>query len=134
MMAIWDELDEAFEEEDQQGAKLCLMTHSNTQENGHAESFCYRKKRQHSYRKAERSQNNLPKQHFSKPPYKRSSYQHKKTSYKIGSANLQGPTSIWVPKNLLNVGMSSSKEEKAMVLGQWLLKAYDQRQTKLSLF
>ncbi|XP_045791661.1 uncharacterized protein LOC123886384 [Trifolium pratense] len=32
MMATWDEIDEAFEEEEQQEAKMCLMTHSDTQE------------------------------------------------------------------------------------------------------
>ncbi|MCI26141.1 phytoalexin-deficient 4-2 protein, partial [Trifolium medium] len=33
MMATWDELDEAFEEEEEeQEAKMCLMTHSDSQE------------------------------------------------------------------------------------------------------
>jgi hypothetical protein len=47
------------------------------------------------------------------------------------NTNSQGPKSVWVPKVLLNshAGMSPNKEEQAMVLGQWLLKAYDWRQT-----
>ncbi|PNX64685.1 phytoalexin-deficient 4-2 protein, partial [Trifolium pratense] len=32
MMATWDELDEALEDEEQLEAKMCLMTHSDSQE------------------------------------------------------------------------------------------------------
>ncbi|CAJ2648355.1 unnamed protein product [Trifolium pratense] len=91
---------------------------------GHLEPFCFKKK---SLYRSEHSQNNLKRNFYSKPPYKRSSYQYKKMPYK--STNLQGPKKLWVPKNLLNsnTGMSSSNEEKALVLGQWLLKTYDRR-------
>ena len=51
-------------------------------------------------------------------------------SYSQRNTNPQGPKSLWVPKNLLNsfAGMSPNNNEQALVLGQWMLKAYDWRQ------
>jgi len=43
------------------------------------------------------------------------------------NTNPQGPKSIWVPKLLLtsDTGMYAGNQEKTLVIGQWLLKAYD---------
>jgi hypothetical protein len=114
---------------------------------GHLEAFCFKKKerKQVFYRTPEHSQNGLRNRNFRKPvhrhslntlrrdvykrtPYKRSSYSQR-IPYKKFETNTQGPKKLWVPKNLLNsnVGMPSSSQEKALVLGQWMLKTYDRR-------
>ena len=64
-------------------------------------------------------------------PVKRNAYYGVKCVWvpKGTIANSQGPKRLWVPKTLLtsSAGMSSSSQEKAMVLGQWMLKTYDWR-------
>jgi hypothetical protein len=99
---------------------LCSYCHTQ----GHNRFFCYKKVLQE---KRDHSQNNLQRKNqrhkFPKPVFNR-------------NTNSQGPKSVWVPKVLLtsNAGMFSNSQEKALVLGQWMLKAYDWRQTKLSIF
>ncbi|GAU10443.1 hypothetical protein TSUD_419200 [Trifolium subterraneum] len=137
MMATWDDLEEAQSEVEEQEAN-----------DGHLEAFCFKKKarKQDFYRTPEHSQNGLRNRNFRKPvhrhslntlrrdvykrtPYKRSSYSQR-IPYKKFETDTQGPKKLWVPKNLLNsnVGMPSSSQEKAFVLGQWMLKTYDRRQ------
>ncbi|XP_045791507.1 uncharacterized protein LOC123886217 [Trifolium pratense] len=64
----------------------CTFCHKD----GHLEPFCFKKK---SLYRSEHSQNNLKRNLYSTPPYKRSSYQYKKMPYK--STNLQGPKKLW---------------------------------------
>jgi cell division protein FtsB len=102
--------------------KKLFCSYCHTQ--GHKRFFCYKKTLQE---KRDHSLNNLQRKNqrhnFSKPVLNR-------------NTNSQGPKSVWVPKVLLtsNAGVSSNNQEKALVLGQWMLKAYDWRQTKLSIF
>ena len=79
---------------------------------GHLEPFCFRKRKRLASQKLK---NNY-------------SYFHKKETPKVNT-NHQGPKKIWVPKELLTstAGMSHNSQEKAMVLGQWMLKTYDWR-------
>ncbi|KAK2354753.1 gag-protease polyprotein [Trifolium repens] len=97
---------------------------------GHLETFCFKKKerKQPLSQHREHSQND-PRKRIYKPPHRRTSHQVVKRPAKTVFTNPQGPRNLWVPKVLLksNVGMSSSSQEKAMVLGQWLLKTYDKR-------
>lgn len=47
---------------------------------------------------------------------------------------MQGPEKLWVSKILLlsGVGMFvQQQKEKVVVLGQWMLQAYDQRQKQI---
>jgi hypothetical protein len=102
---------------------------------GHIESFCFKKnfnRKEHSHKKREQSQNVLQMHSYSKTSYKRSTYYHKKKSYKRNNTNLQGPKSLWVPKSLLTcfVGVSLSNQEKVLRLGKLMLKEYDFGKTK----
>lgn len=78
----------------------------------HQESECYLKKRKRC------SYCNKTGHHEFKCYSKNKSFKN---------ANTQGPKSMWVPKLLLTseTGIHSGNQEKALVLGQWLLKAYD---------
>ncbi|GAU48747.1 hypothetical protein TSUD_241680 [Trifolium subterraneum] len=109
MMATWDDLEEAQSEDEEQEANVCLMTHSNAEEDGHLEALCFKKKarKQVFYRTPEHSQNGLRNRNFRKPvyrhslntlrrdvykrtPYKRSSYSQR-IPYKKFETNTQGP-------------------------------------------
>jgi hypothetical protein len=102
--------------------KKLFCSYCHTQ--GHKRFFCYKKtlheKRDHSLNNLQRKNQ---RHNFLKPVLNK-------------TTNSQGPKSVWVPKALLtsNAGMFSNSQEKALVLGQWMLKAYDWRQTKLSIF
>jgi hypothetical protein len=96
---------------------------------GHIENFYFKKRdREQFLLHKEHSQNNLRKKVY-KPPHRRIQQNVTNKHARVNFTNLQGPKNLWVPKILLksNVGMSSSSQEKAMVLGQWLLKTYDGR-------
>ncbi|CAJ2636642.1 unnamed protein product [Trifolium pratense] len=101
---------------------FCSFCHKH----GHIRYFCFKKRSTHHVK--DHSPDNL-QNYFQKKSYKRSP--HKKIPFK--NTNHQGPKTLWVPKVLLNsnAGMSASSQEKAMVLGQWLLEAHDRRQTQL---
>ncbi|WJX83902.1 hypothetical protein P8452_66528 [Trifolium repens] len=96
---------------------VCSFCHKH----GHVRFFCF--KRKALQKKKDYSQNSLQNRFQKNIPYKKPTV--------IRNTNSQGPKSVWVPKVLLNshAGMSPNNEEKALVLGQWLLKAYDWRQT-----
>jgi hypothetical protein len=101
---------------------------------GHIESFCLKKifkRKEHSNQKAEHSPNVLQMHSHFKTSYKRSTYYHKRTSFKRNNTNLQGPKSLWVPKSLLTcvVGMSLSNQEKVLKLEKLMLMEYDFRKT-----
>jgi hypothetical protein len=106
---------------------------------GHVKFFCFKRKALN--KKKYDSQNILQNRFQKNVPYRKPNVMRnqnrfqKNVLYKkptvMRNTNSQGPKSVWVPKVLLNshAGMSPNKEEQAMVLGQWLLKAYDWRQT-----
>jgi hypothetical protein len=83
---------------------------------GHLEPFCFRKKKNQTFQK--------PRVNHKTSPVKF----HKK-KFSEYNTNHQGPKKIWVPKALLTstAGMSHNSQEKALVLGQWMLKTYDWR-------
>jgi cell division septum initiation protein DivIVA len=85
---------------------------------GHIEMFCFKKKH-----KQEQSKNKLSK------------HNNKRQSHKRYQTNIQGPKTIWVPKNSVNIsaGMSLNHEEKTMVPRQWMLKTHDWGQKKFSI-
>jgi hypothetical protein len=96
---------------------------------GHLEKFCFKKRdREQFLLHKEHSHNNLRRKVYN-PPRRRIPHKVISKHARVNFTNPQGPKNLWVPKTLLksNVGMSSSSQEKAMVLGQWLLKTYDGR-------
>ncbi|XP_045821909.1 uncharacterized protein LOC123914780 [Trifolium pratense] len=108
---------------DQKVKKLfCSFCHKH----GHIRYFCFKKRSKNSVRdhSPDNLQNWSQRNAYTKPSHKRIHFKN---------TNQQGPKSIWVPKVLLNsnTGMYASSQEKAMVLGQWLLEAHDWRQTQL---
>jgi len=83
---------------------------------GHLEKFCFRKENVLAFQKKRYLfKTNLTKLH--------------KENFSRNNTNHQGPKKIWVPKTLLTstTGMSHNSQEKALVLGQWMLKTYDWR-------
>jgi hypothetical protein len=102
---------------------------------GHKRFFCHKKVLQE---KKDHSLNNLQRKTEKHKPQKQvfRTGRHNFQKPFNTKTNSQGPKSVWVPKALLtsNAGMSSNSQEKALVLGQWMLKAYDWRQTKLPIF
>ena len=83
---------------------------------GHLEKFCFRKERDRVFQ----NKKIMFKTNFIK--FHTEGLSHK-------NSNHQGPKKIWVPKNLLTstAGMPNNSQEKALVLGQWMLKTYDWR-------
>jgi hypothetical protein len=96
---------------------VCSFCHKH----GHVRFFCF--KRKALQKKKDYSQNILQNRFQKNMPYRKPAF--------MRNTNSQGPMSLWVPKVLLNsyAGMSPNNEEKTLVLGQLLLKAYDWRQT-----
>jgi len=83
---------------------------------GHLEKFYFRKEKELVFQKKRYMfKTNLTKSH--------------KENFSKNNTNHQGPKKIWVPKTLLTstAGMSHNSQEKALVLGQWMLKTYDWR-------
>ena len=83
---------------------------------GHLEPFCFRKKKRQALQKP-------------KITHKSKCINFRKKKTLKNNTNHQGPKKIWVPKVLLTsiAGMSHNNQEKALVLGQWMLKTYDWR-------
>jgi hypothetical protein len=114
--------------------KKLFCSYCHTQ--GHKRFFCHKKILQE---KRDHSLNNLQRKTEKHNPQK-SVFKTKRQNFSKPTlntkTNFQGPKSVWVPKALLtsNAGMSSNSQKKALVLGQWMLKAYDWRQIKLPIF
>lgn len=83
---------------------------------GHLEPFCFRKKKEQALQKT-------------RVTFKSNFVRFHKEGFPKSNTNHQGPKKIWVPKALLTstAGMSHDSQEKALVLGQWMLKTYDWR-------
>ena len=97
---------------------------------GHSEDNCFHKKKKDCIKSIHHGTNYQVKKkkkcsYCNKFGHHKSKCYSKNKSFK--NTNPQGPKSIWVPKLLLtpDTGMYAGNQEKALVLGQWLLKAYD---------
>ena len=99
---------------------------------GHSKDNCfYKKKKVNDHRKPIHRETNYQVKKKRKCSYCNKFGHHESKCYSknksFKNTNPQGPKSIWVPKLLLtsDIGMYAGNQEKALVLGQWLLKAYD---------
>ena len=105
---------------------------------GHTEDNCFHKKKKanikrkcYDCRKPNHQESNCHVKKERKCSYCNKFGHHESKCYSknksFKNTNPQGPKSIWVPKLLLtsDTGMYSGSQERALVLGEWLLRAYD---------